>query len=342
MALKEDVELTGRLPTMEPYQELTLYQRSAALMAAAKLGLFEALADGSAAPSEVAERVSVPVDSVARLLAALGALEYVARDGERFALNDFSRSFICDGAPGMATLAWKEHLFYTAWSRLADAISSGSALFPSFGDRVASDFPSVQKFLLALNYLAEMGAPGVMETGAFDGAANILDLGGGGGGYAAVLARVLPDSRVTLADLPEIIPIAREYLDRNGLRDRVELVAADFLRDGCGLGERIFDCVFLSHVLHDFDIPTASAIVARAARLVRAGGKLVILDVLVPDGGHSNPVEALFDLMMLVEVPWGRTHGISDVREWIKSSGMAPPKSHKLYFGILLESRAEQ
>jgi ubiquinone/menaquinone biosynthesis C-methylase UbiE len=327
---------------MDPYQELTLYQRSAVLMAAAKLGLFAALADGPATVTEVANRVSSPVDSVARLLAALGVLEYISRDGDRFALNDFSRTFLRDGAGGMARLAWKEHLFYTVWSRLADAISTGNALFPSFSDRVAHDLPSVKKFLLALNDLAELAAPGIIATGAFNGATTILDLGGGGGGYAAEIARALPDSRVTLADLPEIIPIAKGHLERKGLGDQVELVAADFLMEGCGLGGRTFDCVFISHVLHDFEASTASAIVARAAHLVRAGGKLVIIDVLVPDGGHSNPVEALFDLMMLVEVPGGRTHRISDVREWLESSGMTSPKGHKLYFGILLESHAGQ
>jgi 2-polyprenyl-3-methyl-5-hydroxy-6-metoxy-1,4-benzoquinol methylase len=327
---------------MDPYQELTLYQRSAVLMAAAKLGLFAALADGAATVTEVANRVSSPVDSVARLLAALGALEYISRDGDRFALNDFSRTFLRDGAGGMARLAWKEHLFYTVWSRLADAISTGNALLPSFSDRVAHDLPSVEKFLLALNDLAELAAPGIIATGAFKGATTILDLGGGGGGYAAELARALPDSRVTLADLPEIIPIAKGHLERKGLRDQVELVAADFLMEGCGLGGRTFDCVFISHVLHDFEASTASAIVARAAHLVRASGKLVIIDVLVPDGGHSNSVEALFDLMMLVEVPGGRTHRISDVREWMESSGMTSPKWHKLYFGILLESHAGQ
>jgi 3-hydroxy-5-methyl-1-naphthoate 3-O-methyltransferase len=325
---------------MDPYQELTLYQRSAVLMAAAKLGVFAALADGAAAPSQVAKRVSSPVDTISRLLAALAALEYVSTDGERFALNDFSKSFVREGAGGMARLAWKEHLFYAAWARLADAISSGQALFPSFADRVANDFPSVEKFLLALNDLAELAAPEIIGTGAFKSARSILDLGGGGGGYAAELARALPDSRVTLADLPEIIPIAKEHLDRKGLRDRVETVAADFLSDGCGLGGRTFDCVFLSHVLHDFDPATAAAIVTRAARLVRGGGRLVILDVLIPDGGQSNPVEALFDLMMLVEVPQGRTHRISDVCKWIKSAGLSAPTPHKLYFGTLLESRA--
>jgi ubiquinone/menaquinone biosynthesis C-methylase UbiE len=342
MALEEDVELTDPLSTMDPYQELTLYQRSAVLMAAAKLGLFAALSDGPATAAELANRASLPVDSIARLLAAVGALEYISKDGEHFALNDFSGAFLRDGAGGMARLAWKEHLFYTAWSRLADAISTGNALFPSFSDRVAKDLPSVEKFLLALNDLAEMAAPGVIATGAFEGATTILDMGGGGGGYAAELARALPDSCVTLADLPEIIPIAKGHLERKGLRDRVELVAADFLREGCGLGGRTFDCVFISHVLHDFAAPNASAIVARASHLVRAGGKLVILDVLVPDGGHSNPVEALFDLMMLVEVPGGRTHRISDVRKWIESSGMTSLKLHKLYFGILLESCAGQ
>lgn len=327
---------------MDPYQELTLYQRSAVLMAAARLGIFTALIDGPATASEVASRMSTPIDSIARLLAALATLEYVSRDGERFALSDFSRAFLRGGAGGMVRLAWKEHLFYTVWSRLADSISTGDALFPRFSDRLTHDFPSVEKFLLALNDLAETSAPGVIATGAFKGAATILDLGGGGGGYAAELAEALPDSRVTLADLHEVIPIAKGHLERKGLRDHVELVAANFLEDGCGLGGRTFDCVFVSHVLHDFDAPTASAIVARAADLVRAGGKLVILDVLVPEGGHSNPVEALFDLMMLVEVPGGRTHRISDVREWMESSGMTSPKSHKLYFGILLESSAAQ
>jgi ubiquinone/menaquinone biosynthesis C-methylase UbiE len=323
---------------MDPYQELTLYQRSAVLMAAAKLGVFAALASGPATPSEVAQRISAPPDTTARLLAALAALDYISRDGQKFALNDFSRTFLRGGAGGMQRLAWKEHLFYAAWSRLADAISTSHALFPSFADRMANDFSSVEKFLLALNDLAELASAGVIATGAFDGAGTILDLGGGGGGYAAELARALPGARVTLADLPEIIPIARGHLERNGFRDNVELVAADFLKDGCDLGGRTFDCVFLSHILHDFDAGVASTIVARAARLVRPGGKLVILDVLVPDEAHSNPVEALFDLMMLVEVPGGRTHQISEVRKWIQRAGLAPPKSHKLYFGILLES----
>ncbi len=325
---------------MNPYQELTLYQKSAVLMAAAKLGLFAALGDGPATPAEIAHRVSAPVDTVTRLLAALAALEYISRDGERFALNDFSKVFLHDGAGGMARLAWKEHLFYTAWSRLADAISSGNALLPSFADRLANDFPSVEKFLLALNDLAEMGAPGVIGTGAFQSAETILDLGGGGGAYAAELARAFPGARVTLADLAEILPIAKGYLGRRGVEGRVELVAADFLKEGCGLRGKAFDRVFLSHILHDFDAPGAWAIVARASRLVRAGGKLVILDVLAPEGGHRDPVEALFDLMMLVEVPGGRTHGISEVSKWMETAGMAAPKCHKLYFGILLESLA--
>jgi hypothetical protein len=44
--------------------------------------------------------------------------------------------------------------------------------------------------------------------------------------------------------------------------------------------------------------------------------------------------------MMLVEVPGGRTHRLSDVSRWIGSAGMGAPKSHKLHFGILLESHA--
>jgi len=165
--------------TMDPYAELTLYQRSAALMAAAKLGVFVALADAPLAPPQVADRIAAPADAVARLLSALAAHDYVAVDGGKFALNDFSRSFLRDGAGGMLRLAWKEHLFYSLWSRLDEAVSTGNALLPSFRDRGARDFPSVERFLLALNDLAEMAAPGVIATSAFRDAGTILDLGGG-------------------------------------------------------------------------------------------------------------------------------------------------------------------
>jgi ubiquinone/menaquinone biosynthesis C-methylase UbiE len=338
MAIAQDAELTGRSPTMEPYQELTLYQRSAVLMAAAKLGLFAALAEGATTPAEAAQRISAPPETVARLLEALAALQYISRDRGRYGLNNFSKTFLHGGAGGMKRLAWKEHLFYTAWSRLDEAITSGKGLFPSYADRVAKDLPSVEKFLLALNDIAETAAPGVIATGSFQSARAILDLGGGGGGYVAALANALPSVRVTLADLPQIVPIAQGYLKEKGFADRIELITADFRKENCGVEGRTFDAVFLSHVLHDFDAAGASAIVARAASLVKPGGKLIILDVLVPSGGHQNPVEALFDLMMLVEVPQGRTHRLADVCDWLQSANMAAPKVHKLFFGTLLES----
>ena len=101
-------------------------------------------------------------------------------------------------------------------------------------------------------------------------------------------------------------PIAKGHLERQGINRRVELVA-DFLRDCSSLDARSFYCVFLSHVLHDFEASVVWTILARAAILARPGGKLVIRDVFVPDEGHSNPAEALFDVMMLVEVSL-RTH----------------------------------
>jgi ubiquinone/menaquinone biosynthesis C-methylase UbiE len=326
---------------MDPYQELTLYQRSAILMAAAQLGVFASLGDGPADPIEVAEDVGATEDTIARLLSALRALDYIARVDGKYALNDFSRSFLRDGAGGMVRLAWKEHLFYTAWSRLGASLSSGQALFPSYRDRIAGDFSSVEKFLLALNDLAGLAAPGIIASGFLPEDGTLLDLGGGGGGYAAALAVALPWAKVTLADLPEILPLSLGHLTRKGLAAKVERVPADFLVDGCGLGGRTFDRVLLSHILHDFEPATAAAIVARAAKLVAPKGRLVVLDVLIPEAGERNPVEGLFDLMMLVEVPGGRCHGQAEVRQWMAAAGLTAIAAHKLYFGCLVDGRRE-
>ncbi len=58
------------------------------------------------------------------------------------------------------------------------------------------------------------------------------------------------------------------------------------------------------------------------------------------EGGATDPVIALFDVMMLVENQGGRTHRLADVRAWIVEAGFAEPEETGLGFTTLL--RAEK
>jgi predicted O-methyltransferase YrrM len=70
----------------------------------------------------------------------------------------------------------------------------------------------------------------------FSGCRKMVDLGGGHGLYALALASLNPDLQAVVFDLPEVIPLTKEYIVRYGMEDRVSLIGGNFFTDGIGTG----------------------------------------------------------------------------------------------------------
>ncbi|MEM9158721.1 MAG: methyltransferase [Verrucomicrobiota bacterium] len=334
---------------IDPYDELTAYQKSAVLMAGAETGVFHALSDEVAPASAIAEKANLAPPSTRRLLRALAANGYVTKTLEGneplYAHNNISRSFVQTGAGGYARVAHKEALFYKLWGKLSAALTTQKAGLTPFAERLETDPNQIRLFLTALNDLADLAAPGVFThiNLSEDKPIKILDAGGGAGGYAAHLATNFPNADITLLDREAVLPLAEETLASKGLLDRVERVVGNLQAEGLGLAPgSSFDCIFLSHVLHDYEPTIAQSIVEKVAQLVAPGGSLYVLDVFEPEPNQpDNPVEALFDLMMLVENPGGLTHPASVIEKWISDAGLQEIQFHKLYFGSLLEAKLQ-
>ena len=63
-------------------------------MAAAKLGIFEALADGSSSSASIAERCETDPFATEKLLFALAAAGYADFDGRGYSLTAMSRKWL--------------------------------------------------------------------------------------------------------------------------------------------------------------------------------------------------------------------------------------------------------
>lgn len=73
------------------------------VMDATRLGVFEALASGSATAEQVAERCGTHPEATRKLLIALAGAEYVKADGESFELTDLARRWLVSDSPS----AWR-------------------------------------------------------------------------------------------------------------------------------------------------------------------------------------------------------------------------------------------
>lgn len=103
-------------------------------------------------------------------------------------------------------------------------------------------------------------------------AADLIDLGAGSGLISADLLHALPQLRAVLVDTPEALAQARRFLLAMG--SRVEFHPADLLHGD--LPARRFDVAMMVQVLHLCDADTRTHLLARAAKLLKPRGLLVI------------------------------------------------------------------
>ena len=139
----------------------------------------------------------------------------------------------------------------------------------------------------------------LLRLAALDPGDRVLDLGGGIGGGARLLAAEA-GCRVTVLDLTEAyVEVGRDLTRRTGLEDRVEFVHGDAL--AAPFADGAFDGVWTQHA--SMNIPDKDALYAEAGRVLRAGGTLAIHEVMAGPGGPIH-----------LPVPWARDPADSHLR----------------------------
>lgn len=297
----------------------TAYWESATLLAANDLGVFEALADGAKTAPEIADRIEADGPALARLLDACCGLNLIAKQGDRYILPSISAAFLVPGQPGYLgnALKWARDQ-YAAWGVLDDSVRTGSpAVDPTA--HLGGDSAETHTFVLAMHDRALGVARGIIRFLDLEGCESLLDVGGGPGTYAMLLAQRYPALRATVLDLPGVVAVAEELIARLGLQDRVDTRAAD--ASFGDYGEERYDSVLFSGVLHQMAPATIRRMLSAAHRALKPGGRLLICDIMA-DATKTQPVfAALFSLQMLLSSKEGAVFAAESCMAWLEETG---------------------
>ncbi|MBP1633637.1 MAG: Acetylserotonin O-methyltransferase [Acidobacteria bacterium] len=292
----------------------TAFQLSRALLTAFELDVFTVLNDQSLTSAEVASAVDADPRATDRLLNALVALGLLAKGGDRFTNRPPAAASLVRGKPGfMAGLAHTANLWRT-WSGLTDAVREGRPpARPPVNDR-GDDW--LRSFIAAMHWRARDAAPEVVALAGLEPRSRVLDLGGGSGAFAMAFARAGHDAVVF--DLSNVIPLTRAYASEEGLGERVETLAGDYLHDPIGEG---YDAVLLSSVVHSHPPEENRRLLRKVAAALRPGGRIIVRDFLV-DEDRSGPLQpVLFALNMLVGTAGGDTYTEREIAGWLREAG---------------------
>jgi len=306
------------LGVFDVIDQMTGYQTAATLTAAARLGVFDLLADQSLTWEQTAADLATDPLATRALLDALVGLELVVLDADsRYQAAPVATRL--GGGGDLRLIAEKEAFFAKVWLDLESSIRSGRPHLSPWHSRLRTDPAQARQFLEALVVLARETGPDLAALAGIGPETRVADLGGGLGSYAIPLAMAGAD--VTLVDLPLVAAWAAEVVADAApeVAERIAVLSVDLLAEGSatavGSG---FDVVLLSHLLHDLTDADARTVLGAAFSIARPDGTVVVFELPGDPPGAFGPT---FDLMMRVETP-GAARRVQELADLMVGAGL--------------------
>ena len=257
-----------------------------------------------------------------RLLAdacvAEGLLE--KRDGVYFN-TPAGKAALVPGGPADLTKAIRYNRdVYPAWGRLAELARTGRPVErPEI--HLGEDAARTKAFAASMFGRAMGIGRGIVPLlGKLEG--RVLDLAGGPGAYAILMAQANPQSTYVTVDLPAISAEAAGYVAQFGLAGRIECRAGDYHADEYEAAA--YDVVTIFGALHQESPAQIVDILKRAHRALRPGGRIFVLDMMT-DATHTAPkFSALFAVNMALTTENGWVFADTELKEWLREAGFKP------------------
>ncbi|WP_328770684.1 methyltransferase [Streptomyces sp. NBC_00286] len=299
---------------------------AAALRAAVRLGVADALGDGPMAVEDLAGAVKAEQGPLRRLLRALSCYGVFAeRPDGTFEHTDMSRLLREDDPHSLRHISlWcTEPWTWDAWPRLDEAVRTGRNVVEElygkeFFTYLNEDAPeSADVFNRAMTTSSVQSARDVANFLDLSGSSSVADIGGGQGHVVASLLEKYPSMHGALLDLPRVVDNADPRLRVGGeFGDRMRIVAGD-----CRVAVPIrADAYIIKNILEWDDDSTARTL----RNVIEAGGpgaRVVVIENLVDDT-PSMRFSTAMDLLLLLNVG-GAKHTTESMTRRLTDAGLA-------------------
>ncbi|MBV2354726.1 methyltransferase [Streptomyces sp. J2-1] len=298
---------------------------AAAVRAAARLGVADALDNRPTAVEDLAAAVKTEPKPLRRLLRALSCYGVFAElpDGT-FEHTAMSRLLREDDPNSLRAIAlWcTEPWTWDAWPKLDEAVRTGDNVVEGlygkeFFTYLNEDAPeSADVFNQAMTRSSEQSAREVADLLDLSGATSVADCGGGQGHVVACLLDKYPALHGSLLDLPRVVENALPRLREGGdLASRARIVPGD-VREAVPVKSDVY---VIKNILEWDDESTARLL----GNVVAAGGpgtRVVVIENMVDDS-PSMRFSTAMDLMLLLNVG-GAKHTTESMLSRLAAAGL--------------------
>jgi 3-hydroxy-5-methyl-1-naphthoate 3-O-methyltransferase len=263
-----------------------------------------------------------PADVMLTLFSAMGLIQ--RRDGV-FALTETGREHLTAGSP------WYLRPYYPSLEDrpiardLLDVLRTGRPANWAAREAGKDWHQSMESEKFAASFTAAMDCRGLYLAQSIAGSIDLrqrrhlLDVGGGSGVYACVLAAHNPHLRATVLDKPPVDRIAGAAITRRGSADRVSVVGRDMLVDPLPSGA---DVHLFSNVLHDWDTPVVDKLLRKSFAALPAGGLVIVHEAFL-NGEKTGPLHVAEYSVLLMHASEGRCYSVAEMEGYLSAAGFS-------------------
>lgn len=252
---------------------------------------------------------------------ALAALGFLEKSGEHYALEPLVQVLL----PTMASFgsAYFNDATWTMWGKLSETVRTGEPA--NVDDEYWLGFARSSRELARIQGMTAREFVG-LEVGV---GARVLDLGCGSGGMGYAFTIADPTVVVTGVDSDEVLALASEYAEELHIGDRVVLRPVS-LAAAPSFGEREFDLVLASNVLHLFDEPTCRELLGKAHSALKPSGRIAITEIVPDEERCSLQYPLMFAVEMLLRTPSGGCYTFGEISGWLEEAGFSGVACHPM------------
>lgn len=307
---------------------------SKTLLSAVELGVFSELAEGALSLDDLTKRLNLHPRSARDFFDALVALGMLAREDGLYANTAETGLFLDKAKPTYVggILEMANFRLYGFWNGLTEGLRSGEPQNEAknggedlFGV-IYSDPVVLESFLKGMTGVSLGAAQAMAGLFPWSEVKSFADVGCAQGGATVLIAESHPHLQAIGYDLAAVQPVFEAYAKAHGVADRVRFQAGDFFAEPLPS----VDVIIMGHILHDWDLETKRALLAKAYAALPPGGRLIVYDAIIDDERRENAFGLLMSLNMLIETRGGFDYTGADCIGWMKDAGFSDAKVQHL------------
>ena len=313
-------------------QELALsYWQSAAFMSAIDLDVFSAIAGGATTVEAIADTTGISTTNTERLVTVLVAMDLISIDAGTLANAPDVERFLVQGKHGYAG-PWM--LFtrpdWNRWGNLTDRLRSTDESVLGMYENLTVD--GARRYHQATYSIGAGAGRRFVRQVDLSGCRRLLDLGGGSGAYSITAAQQHPDLEAIVFDLAPVAEVAREFIERAGVADRVTAIAGDFTADEF---PDDIDVAIMASNLPQYSHTLIAQVVAKTFAVLNPGGRMHLIGETLHDDRTGPLSPALWGLAEAIPGSTGVAHTEAECVDYFARAGFVDVTVHPFVAGTL-------